>query len=138
MNHFSKPDPQIKPLKQLTSFYLLVIYYCILIYSICFDRGGKYLVFLSSRSVKMRGSSFLSFEESVFIFQFLNDKMHNYVLFNAFVRFIIQKMKNKHTFLKTEKAKFSQWENLVFSVLRKVCLFFNFSIMKCTNVLNKI
>ena len=30
------------------------------------------------------------FEESVFIFQFLNDKMHNYVLFNAFVRFIIQ------------------------------------------------
>ena len=60
------------------------------------------------------------------IFHFLNDKMHNYVLFNAFVYFIIQKLKNKHTFLKTEKAKFSQRENLVFSVLRKVCLLFNF------------
>ena len=32
--------------------------------------GGKYLVFVSSRSVKMRGFSFLSFEERVFIFQF--------------------------------------------------------------------
>ena len=59
------------------------------------------------------------FEESVFIFQFLYDKMHNYVLFDAFVRFLIQQLKNKHTFLKTEKAKFSRRENLVFSVLRK-------------------
>ena len=64
------------------------------------------------------------FEESVFIFQFLNDKMHNYVLFNAFVCFIIQKLKNKHTFLKTEKAKFSQRENLVFSV----CIHFEESV----------
>ena len=42
--------------------------------------GGKYLVFLSSRSVKMRDRflSFLSlyiFEESVFIFQFLNAQL---------------------------------------------------------------
>ena len=29
------------------------------------------------------------FEESVFIFQFLNDKTHNYVLFNTFMHFII-------------------------------------------------
>ena len=40
--------------------------------------GGKYLVFLSSRSVQMRDSSAFSvctfIEESVFIFQFLNDK----------------------------------------------------------------
>ena len=69
------------------------------------------------------------FEESVIIFQFLNDKMPNYVLFNAFVRFIILKLKNKHTFLKTEKAKFPRWENLVFSVLRKVCLLLNFLIL---------
>ena len=54
--------------------------------------------------------SFLSlyvFEESVFIFQFLNDKMHNYVLFDMIVH-IIQKLKNKRTFLKiiqTEKAE---------------------------------
>ena len=47
------------------------------------------------------------FEESVFIFQFLNDKMHNYVLFNAFVHFIIQKLKNKHTFLKKQ----ANWES---------------------------
>ena len=37
--------------------------------------GGKYLVFVSSRSVKMRGFSFLSLYKSVFIFQFLNDKI---------------------------------------------------------------
>ena len=70
------------------------------------------------------------FEESVFIFHFLNGKMHHYVLFNAVVCFIIQKLKNKHTFLKTEKAKLSQRENLVFSVLRKVCLLFNFLMLK--------
>ena len=55
--------------------------------------------------------SFLSldiFDESVFIFQFLNDKMHNYVKQNILVYFIIQKLKNKRTFLKniqTEKAE---------------------------------
>jgi hypothetical protein len=44
----------------------------------------------------------------VFIFQFLNDKMHNNVKQNKIVHFIIQKLKNKHTFLKiiqTEKAE---------------------------------
>ena len=40
------------------------------------------------------------FGKSVFIFQFLNDKTYNYVLFNIIVDFIIQKLKNKHTFLK--------------------------------------
>ena len=54
------------------------------------------------------------FEESVFIFQFLNNKMHNYVFFNTFVHFIVQKLKNKYTFLKTENAKFSRRENLGF------------------------
>ena len=34
------------------------------------------------------------------IFQFLNDKIHNCVLLNIFVNFIIQKLKNEHTFLK--------------------------------------
>ena len=50
--------------------------------------------------------------------------MHNYDLYNIIVHFIIQKLKNKHTFLKTEKAKFSQWENLVFSV----CIHFEESV----------
>jgi hypothetical protein len=36
----------------------------------------------------------------VFIFQFLNDKIHNYVLFDIIVNFVIQKLKNKHTLLK--------------------------------------
>jgi hypothetical protein len=36
----------------------------------------------------------------VLIFQFLNDKIHNYVLFDIIVNFVIQKLKNKHTFLK--------------------------------------
>ena len=35
-----------------------------------------------------------------FVFQFLNDKMHSYVVFDISVHFIIQKLKNKHTFLK--------------------------------------
>ena len=34
------------------------------------------------------------------IFQFLNDKIHNYVFFDIIVNFIIQKLKNRHTFLK--------------------------------------
>ena len=77
------------------------------------------------------------FEKSVFIIQFLNDKMHNYAKQNITKNFNIKKMNNKHTFLKTEKTKFSRWENLAFSVLRKVCLFFNFWIIKHTNALNK-
>ena len=42
----------------------------------------------------------IHFEESVFIFQLLNDKIHYYVLFDIIVNFIIQKLKNKHAFLK--------------------------------------
>ena len=33
------------------------------------DQGGKYLVFVSSRSVKMRGFSFLSLYKRLFIFE---------------------------------------------------------------------
>jgi hypothetical protein len=51
--------------------------------------GAKYLVFISSRSLK-----------SVFIFKVLNDKVYSYVKQNIIVNFIIQKLKNKHTFLK--------------------------------------
>ena len=40
-------------------------------------------------------------QESVFIFQFLNDQMYNYVLFDIIVDFVIQKLKNKHTFPKS-------------------------------------
>ena len=62
--------------------------------------GAKYLVFVSSRSVKFRELSFAQFVDCVFIFQYLNDKIHNYVKQNIIVNFIIQKLKNKHTFLK--------------------------------------
>ena len=65
-------------------------------------------------------------EESVFVFQFLNNKMHNYVFFNTFVHFFIQKLKNKHFFLKTEKAKFSRRENLVFILFEEIVVFFQF------------
>ena len=105
---------QIKHKSYKILYYYLVITLVILICTsslgIIKDYGGKYLVFESSRSVKMRGFSSVCmlFEESVLIFQFLNNIMHNYVLFNTFVHFIVQKLKNKHTFLKTEKAKFSQ------------------------------
>ena len=55
--------------------------------------GGKYLFFVSSRSVTMRGFSFLSLYKSVFIFQFLNVKMYNYGKQNTIVNFIIKKLK---------------------------------------------
>ena len=43
----------------------------------------------------------------MFSFQFLNDKIHNCVLFEIIVNSILQKLKNKHTFLKkyTNSAK---------------------------------
>ena len=66
--------------------------------------GAKYLVFVSSRSVKMRELSFAQFVDflmKVFLFfNFLNEKNHNYVKQNIIVNFIIQKLKNKHTFPK--------------------------------------
>ena len=46
----------------------------------------------------------------MFIFQFLNNKMHNYVLFAIIVHFNIQKLKNKQTFIQTEKAKSSHFD----------------------------
>ena len=55
--------------------------------------GGKYLFFVSSHSVKMRGFSFLSLYQSVFIFQFLDVKMYNYGKQNIIVNFIIKKLK---------------------------------------------
>ena len=49
------------------------------------------------------------------IFQYLNDKIHSYVLFDIIVNFIIPKLKNKHTFPKkyTNWAKLSSliWQN---------------------------
>ena len=42
------------------------------------------------------------------IFNFLNDKIHNYVLLDIIVNFIIQKLKNQHTFLK----KYTNWAKL--------------------------
>ena len=53
---------------------------------------------------------FILFEEIVFFFQFFNDKIHNYVLFAIIVHFNIQKLKNKHTFIQTEKAKSSHFD----------------------------
>ena len=68
--------------------------------------GAKCLVFVSPRSVKMRElertcSVCILFEESVFIFQFFKDRTYNYIKQNIIVDLIIQKLKNKHTFLKT-------------------------------------
>ena len=56
--------------------------------------GAKYLVFVTSRSVKMRGSS--AFSVWIILRKvclFLIDKMHNYVKHNITVNFIIQKLK---------------------------------------------
>ena len=60
-------------------------------------------------------------------FQFFNDEMLNYILLNTFVHLIIQKLKNKHTFLKTEKAKLRE---LSFLSFEGSGLFFNFWIQQ--------
>ena len=93
-------------------------------------------VFFSSRSLKMRENILVLlswfclvcvfFEGSVFVFQFLNDNIHNYVKKNIIVHFILQKLKNKHTFLKTERAKFPWRENIVFILLEEIVFFSNF------------
>ncbi len=68
------------------------------------------------------------------IFQFLNDKIHNYVLLNIIVNFIIQKLKNKHTFLKkpqkvitllslaSKSYHFAQYGNLIVIVCHKTVI----------------
>ena len=68
---------------------------------------------LSSKLRKLSWESlvFLSFEGSVFILQFLNNEMHKCVNQNIIVHFIIQELKNKHTFLK----KYRNWESKVLS-----------------------
>ena len=44
----------------------------------------------------------------VYFFEFLNNEIHSYILFDIIVHFIIQKLKNKHTFL----IKYTNWESL--------------------------
>ena len=69
-----------------------------------FNKKYKKLKKLSSLSERTQLSQFfILFEESVFNFQYLNDKMHNYVKQNIIVHFIIQKLKSKHTFLRKYK-----------------------------------
>ena len=67
----------------------------------------------------------------MFIFQFLNGKKHNYVLFNAFVCFIIQKLKNKQTFLKTEKANLRELSFLSFEGSAFIFQILNNEMHKC-------
>ena len=51
----------------------------------------------------------------MFIFQFLNDRIHSYVLFDMIVNLIIPKLKKKTHFpqkvYKLSKAKFSHFDN---------------------------
>ena len=87
-------------------------------YSFNSPLGGKYLLFLSSRSVKWeipQLSQFVYFLRKVCLF--FNFWTHHYVKQNITVSFIIQKLKHKHIFLKkykTEKAEESlnltEWE----------------------------
>ena len=97
---------------QLNRVQIKTLHSCVSIICKSLNLGGKYLAFVSSRSVKMRGSSafsvYILFEENVFIFKFLNDKIHSYVVFDTILHSIIQKLKNKQTFLQniqTEEAE---------------------------------
>ena len=57
------------------------------------NQGAKYLVFVSSCSVKTRELSFAQFLYFLRkVGQFLKDKIYNYVLFDIFVNVIIQKL----------------------------------------------
>ena len=67
-----------------------------------------FVISLLSFCQNERFLSFLSlyiFEVTVFIFQFLNDKMHNYVKHNITVNFIIQKLKNEKNPQKVYKLR---------------------------------
>ena len=66
-----------------------------------FNKKYKKLKKLSSLSERTQLSQFfILFEESVFNFQFLTDKIYTYDLFDIFVNLVIQKLKNKHNVLK--------------------------------------
>ena len=74
----------------------------------------------------------------MFNFQFLNDKMHNYVLFAIIVHSNIQNLKNKQTFIQTEKAKSSHFDRTrgdkkqIFPTLeRRLIELFNFFYFCC-------
>ena len=58
--------------------------------------------------------SLYTFEKSVFIFQYFNDKILNYVLFDITVNFVNQKLKKHthfpHNLYKLSKAKFSRFD----------------------------
>ena len=53
----------------------------------------------------------------MFIFEFLNDKIYNYVLFDIIVNLIIQNLKNKHTFLKKLSSLLFEESLFIFQVL---------------------
>ena len=73
--------------------------------------GGKYLLFLSSRSVKWEDSQFSQFVYFLRkVCSFFNYWMHNYVKQNITVNFIIQKLKSQHTSFK----KYTNWAKLVY------------------------
>jgi hypothetical protein len=84
-------------------------------------------------------SQFVYFLRKFFNFRIIKcTLMLYYALFDVIVHFIIKKSKNKHTFLK----KYTNWESWGISwreipqlsqfiyFLRKMCLFFNFLMMK--------
>ena len=54
-----------------------------------YNCGAKYLVMSKRENLALL--SLYTFEESVFIFHFLNDKIYNHVKQNIIVNFIIQK-----------------------------------------------
>ena len=81
---------------------------------------GRNICFLSplvqSKQENLALLTLYIFSGKCFFFQFLNDKIHNYVKQNIVVTFIIQKLKNKHTFLK----KYTNWAKLSSLVLSSV------------------
>ena len=90
-------------------FLIVECWFCSCCFSMTSILGAKYLVLsplLPSKPEKNVSdcSVYIFFGESVFTFQFLNAKIHNYVKKNhIFVNSIIQKLKSKHTFLKKYK-----------------------------------
>jgi hypothetical protein len=84
---------------------------CIIIWSVAAqttkDLDGKYLVFTSSCSVKMRGFSLWSgrilFEKSAFILQFLNDKFT--IMFCLIYPISANSFRGNYSFLEVEVRK---------------------------------
>ena len=68
---------------------------------VCISQGA--ILICGSHDYKKPSFDLITKEYATFIIQFFDVKILSYVLFDIIVRFIVQKLKNEHTFLKKSR-----------------------------------